>query len=164
LKQNERGLTLIEVLASLTILSIIGVTIWSVFFQGYNFSQKSISKNFIIQETNIVISNLTRIHQKTNEYEFIIPSSKCEFTVNSKIASVTNPTVLVSQPAQTFQNSRICLSIQYVIEDLAPSADPNKIIPNKNDVSITITASDINDPQNKVETKSYLYRVKGAGY
>jgi hypothetical protein len=46
----------------------------------------------------------------------------------------------------------------------AGDPEPNKINPNENDVSLTITVKDSNDSTNKVTTSTYLYRMKGVGY
>ena len=54
--KNQKGVTLIELLATITILSIIGVIIWNVFIQGTKYSNTAVTKNRLIQESNIVIA------------------------------------------------------------------------------------------------------------
>jgi prepilin-type N-terminal cleavage/methylation domain-containing protein len=150
----QSGLTLIEVLVTLTILSFLSVITWSVFFQGYNFSQKAISKNSMIQETNLLITNLNKIHQTMIKYEF--KSENCEI-------KVTN---LNSTPQQTqiFNHSNICfkiLEINAVLGQGPKTVEPNKTA---NDVSLKISASDKNNPQNSITQDTFLYRMKGADY
>ncbi|MDN3018502.1 prepilin-type N-terminal cleavage/methylation domain-containing protein [Paenibacillus sp. BSR1-1] len=158
MKHDERGLTLVEVLATLTIFSIVSLIIWSIFFQGFNFSQKSVSENFMIQETNILIANLTKIHQTSSEYQILSTGvNNCEITVSSKKKDVI-------QPNKIFNHSEICFEFVLSIKNKAIGSDPNKIVPNENDVSITLTASDKHNPNNKVTMKSYLYKLKGVGY
>lgn len=164
LKKDESGLTLVEVLATLTIISIVSIIIWSVFFQGLNFSKKATSKNLMLQEINILITNLTKIHQTSSEYEITSSSSNnCEITITSKKRDkILNKDVI--QPVRIFSNSQICFGFVLDIKNKRSGSDPNKIEPNENDVSITLNAIDINNPDNKVTMKSYLYRIKGVGY
>lgn len=54
LKKNEAGLTLIELLLALSITTTIGILIWSIFFQGFNYSNKAMTKNQMQQEANMV--------------------------------------------------------------------------------------------------------------
>ncbi|MBI0576519.1 prepilin-type N-terminal cleavage/methylation domain-containing protein [Neobacillus cucumis] len=164
MKQSERGLTLVEVLATLTILSIVSIIIWNIFFQGYNYSEKAVSKNFMIQETNILITSLTKIHQTTSKYQITSTgSNNCDITVTSyKKDKVQN--IDVKQPDQLFSHSQICFGIVLDIKNKKTGSTPNEIVPNENDVSITLTAKDKNYPNNMIEIKSYLYRMKGVGY
>ncbi|MEO2074634.1 MAG: prepilin-type N-terminal cleavage/methylation domain-containing protein [Bacillus sp. (in: firmicutes)] len=164
MKKDERGLTLVEVLATITIISIVSIIIWSVFFQGINFSKKATSRNLMLQEMNLLVTNLTKIHQTSSVYE--ISSSgpnNCEITVISKKRDKIQNIDIV-QPTQIFNHSQICFNFILDIKNKRTGTSPNTIEPNENDVSITLTASDKNNPDNKVITKSYLYRMKGVGY
>lgn len=149
--RGERGITLVEVLATLVILSIIGVTIWSVFFQSYNFSQKAISKNIMHQETNLLIKSLTRVHQTAKQYEILNSSTECEITVN-----VTNKDDTTWK--ETFSHSNMCFKFEI------KNSAVNPIIPNKTDAQLLITTSDKNITNNKITIDTFLYRVKGVKY
>jgi prepilin-type N-terminal cleavage/methylation domain-containing protein len=140
--RTQRGITLIELLVTIAILSVIGAIIWSVFFQGFNFSQKSVTKNRLQQEANIVIVNLTRIHQTSLVYS--ISSSDCKITVNYT-KKVDN-----SQQSLVFEGDGLCYTT-----DMTGSFDPNQ---NDNDVKVTVY--DQNDPTNKAEVDAFLYRLK----
>lgn len=154
LKRDESGLTLIEVLATLTILSLISVTIWSVFFQGYNYSQKAISKNFMLQESNILFTNLKKTHQTLIKYE--IKSENCAIKVTN--LSKTPP------QEQVFNHPNICFKILEInnVKGSGPSTiEPNKIA---NDVSLKISVSDKKNSKNSIIIDTFLYRVKGVDY
>lgn len=157
--RDERGLTLVEVLATLTILSIVSLIIWSIFFQGINFSKKATSKNVMIQESNIVISNLTTLHRGKNKYEITSTgTNNCEITITTDISNTEKQT-------QTFTHPQMCFEFTSDIKNKkVGEPEPNKIDPNENDVSLTLTIKDNNDPTNKVTTSTYLYRMKGVGY
>lgn len=154
MNRAESGFTLIEVLVTLTILSFISVITWSVFFQGYNFSQKAISKNSMIQETNLLITDLNKIHQKMVKYD--IQSENCEI-------KVTN---LYTTPPQTqiFNHPNMCfkiLEINAVLGSGPKTVEPNK---NANDIFLKISASDKNNLQNSITIDTFLYRMKGVDY
>ncbi|MFP7299848.1 type II secretion system protein J [Neobacillus niacini] len=149
MKFDERGLTLVEVLVTLVILSFIGVTIWSVFFQGYNFSQKAISKNSLIQEANIVISQLTKIHQTAKEYELVNSSDQCKITAKVTKQDDSEYTEEYSS------NPNVCIYYNLT------NGIGNPIDPHLNDALLEITAYDKNDSTNKVTIETKLYRYKG---
>jgi type II secretory pathway pseudopilin PulG len=149
--RDERGITLVEVLATMVLLSIIGVTVWSVFFQGYSFSQKAISKNFMHQETNLLISNLTKIHQTAKQYELLNTASNCEVTV--KITNKDNTT-----RTDIFTHPKMCFKF-----DITNTA-VNPINPNLTDVQLLLTTSDKNIADNKITIDTFLYRIKGVKY
>ncbi|MEH7255815.1 prepilin-type N-terminal cleavage/methylation domain-containing protein, partial [Neobacillus niacini] len=146
LLRTQRGITLIEVLVTLAILSFIGITVWNVFFQGYNFSQKSITKNTIQQEANLVITNLTNIHQTSKQYE--IQSAACQITVN--ITNNDNST-----KTMVFNDSRFCYSTLNT-GLINPKLTSNRLM-------LTVSVSDRKVTSNKVDINTTLYRLKDGG-
>lgn len=152
MNRNERGLTLIEVLVALSILSIIGIIIWNVFFQGLQYSKKSISKNFMIQETNLLITNLTRIHQTATSYT-ISKSGSCGFTIN-----------VDGQPKILDLNPNICFEITIGIDNKDANSTP--INPYRDKVDLKLIARDKNNQSNNnfVEINTILTRLKKGVY
>ncbi|NMD70530.1 type II secretion system protein [Bacillus sp. DNRA2] len=145
---NERGITLVEGLAALVILSIIGVLIWNVFFQGYKYSQNAVSKNTMQQEANIIITNLTRIHQTSQEYT--ITNSNGVVTITA-----TNPDV-----STKFKNSKV----NYWIKESKTEVDEQDrtigpVNPKISKMELFIIIKDKQDSRNKVEIETLLYRL-----
>jgi prepilin-type N-terminal cleavage/methylation domain-containing protein len=142
--RNQRGFTLIELMATLTIVSLIGVIIWSIFFQGYKFSQSSESKNTIQQKANLIIMNLKKIHQTSQQYT--INSSACGITVNAikKDNSTQN---------YEFKDSNLCLTID----------NSGTVNPSDNDFPIKLTIYEIKNSNNRFEISTMLYRLKDGG-
>jgi prepilin-type N-terminal cleavage/methylation domain-containing protein len=145
--RDEQGFTLIEVLATLSILSFVGIIIWNVFFQGYQYSQNASSKNSMIQETNIIITNLSKIHQTSDEYEIKSSNSNCGITITYKKG--------ISQETLAFDHPQLCFSFVF------KNSISGIINPKLTDVPLTVTASDKKNPNNKISIDSTLYRMKG---
>jgi prepilin-type N-terminal cleavage/methylation domain-containing protein len=149
-QHHERGLTLVEVLVTLTLLSVVGIIIWSIFFQGYTFSQKAISKNLMHQETNILIAELTNNHRTSKQYE-ITNTDYCKIDVKYISKNDTTNTV----KTKVFEHSNMCFKIE--------SAVINPVKPNEGDLHLELTTSDNNIPNNKIAIDTFLYRMKGNG-
>ncbi|MGF3105019.1 type II secretion system protein [Rossellomorea sp. DUT-2] len=139
---NERGLTLVEVLATLTILSIIGAVVWNVFFQGIHYTKKAVSQNSIQQEANIITMRLTRIHQSSESYELENPD--CTIKVN------------YSELEEEFHHNDLCFSLE--------NAPEEPILPSKIDYPLLITITDKHHPKNKFVIDTTLYRLKGSNH
>ncbi|WP_147532522.1 PulJ/GspJ family protein [Bacillus marasmi] len=136
---NEKGITLLEVLATVTILSIIGMGIWNVFFQGYQFSSKTIKKSQIQQEANVAITSMMNFHRgSANSYQITV--SNCEI----KLANSSDTLVL--------KNPQICLKSNF-------SGNKN-VNPDIENLNFTLIAADKNDEQNKVTIETVLSRLK----
>lgn len=144
MKHNERGFTLIELLAAILILSIIGIIIWNVFIQGNKYNQTAISKNMLQQEANLVVTDLTKIHQTSSTYT--ISSTGCQISVSyTRNDGTTSSEVLNS--------SNICYSSSFT----------GTVDPNVTDINLTITLSDKEKPSNKFDVDTILYRLKDGG-
>ncbi|RSD23322.1 PilW family protein [Mesobacillus subterraneus] len=67
--KDERGLTLYELLAAISILFIASALIYGVFF-GFNKNYNQIStKNSMDQNANLIIATIKRHHLKYDEYQ-----------------------------------------------------------------------------------------------
>lgn len=151
LKFNNKGLTLIEVIVTLAIVSIVGVIIWSVFLQGNKFSQQAMTKNAILQELNILTSNLNRQHQTLSQYD--LKSENCSI----KLINTTGGDKI-------FDSSNVCFTILEINGVAGPG--PKTVKPNvaENDISLKIKANDKKNTANSITIKTYLYRIKGVDY
>ncbi|MCQ6273510.1 type II secretion system protein [Bacillus sp. V3B] len=141
MKQNQRGITLIELLITLAVLSMIGILVWGVFFQGTNYSNKAMIKNQMQQEANIIMTKLTKIHQTSDSYE-IDSLDTCSFTVKDNDGST-----------EVFEHDRLCFSVSTNV--------PNPIHSNDDDVELELTIYDNKDSKNTLTIHAFLYRLKG---
>jgi len=64
-KFNEKGITLLELLAALALFGVISVLIWNLFFQTLNFNDRSVTQNQLQQEANIILSTIQQMHTKS---------------------------------------------------------------------------------------------------
>lgn len=150
-QQNNSGLTLVEVLVTLTLVSTISIIIWSIFFQGYTFSQKAISKNLMHQETNLLIADLTNIHRTTQQYVITNTDSDCTITVKY----ISKNDITNTEKTKVFSHSNMCFKFGNPVT--------NPVKPNEGNLRLELITSDKNIPNNKITIDTFLYRVKGKG-
>lgn len=136
LSKRENGLTLLEVLLSLAILSSVGILIWGVFHQGTSYSKMSMTKNTMQQEANTITTALLNTHRTQESYE--INSTDCKLSIISK---TTN---------KVFENAQLCFKIN----------KSGTINPKSEDIPVTLTITDKNNTDNEVAVKALLFRLK----
>lgn len=147
--RNERGITLVEVVATIVILSFIGVLISTVLLNSMKFSDTLISKNTMQQQANYILSTLTKIHQQEEEYEITQdPVDACSWIVTPASTGIT----------KTFQDDKLCFTI---LDTNNTSATDIKVEKNDSDIKITLTVADKNQLEHKVVINGYLHRLKG---
>lgn len=142
--KNQRGITLVEVLAAIILIAIISFLAWNIFFQGKNYTEKSISKSQMQQEANIILSRLSKIHQSSDTYEVNIQT--CSFTIKYTVSGTTK-----NEP---FNNSKLCITLT----NIPNIVDPKTI----NAINFNLKIEDINKSNNHISVNSYLYRLKEA--
>ncbi|MCA1055243.1 prepilin-type N-terminal cleavage/methylation domain-containing protein [Rossellomorea aquimaris] len=141
--RNEKGVTLVEMLAALSILTIIGLVTWNVFFQGLFYSKKAESDISLQQEANIIAMKMTRIHQTSETYKVV--SDRCEVKVTH------TPITGDKTPQNTlFSNGNLCIS----------SNERNKVTPATEEFDLNLSVYDSRKPDNKFELHTTLYRLR----
>lgn len=139
--KNQKGLTLVELLATLTILSIVGVIIWSIFIQGTNYSNQAMTKNQMQQEANMIGTDLKRTHRTTNSYE--LTSTSCTVTIKTNVET-------------KYEHPNLC----YKIDEIETKETFNPRSDGQHSLSLTVTVYEKNNPSNTISIKTNLYRLK----
>ena len=88
--KSQTGITLIEVLATLTILSILLGGIYSVFFNGLRYSSQAEDTVLIQQEANYVLTMLKEQYQHpSGSYIISVSTNGHEITIGDKVIEST---------------------------------------------------------------------------
>lgn len=64
--KKSQGISLVEVLATIVILSIIIVTIWSFLVNSFQINEREVRKAELQQEANLIFYNIQKYHTKYN--------------------------------------------------------------------------------------------------
>jgi prepilin-type N-terminal cleavage/methylation domain-containing protein len=140
-RNNENGITLIEVLAAIAIFSIIMGLLTNVVINSFNYHEKNYDNLKLGQEANLIITKLRNIHQ-TNKFYTL----KYETTGELKIDIGEGFQLLGKEDVYRYELSAELAddpneSIQYYEENGAVLEDELKVN-NKSAVFVTITITD----------------------
>lgn len=98
MKTNEKGMTLIEVLATFVITSIFVGIIYGAVIIAMNYHSVETTKTKLQQEANYIITEIQRIHRQCESYRLIIESDKVEIKecVDSQSIPIPNTNKIIS--------------------------------------------------------------------
>jgi len=77
-RKNESGMTLVEVLATLTLLSMVTLLIWTAFFISSKHNIAETTKVHLQQEANYILTKLQQQHRHLDCYQLKIGEDKVE--------------------------------------------------------------------------------------
>ncbi|MEK4024968.1 PilW family protein [Sporosarcina sp. FSL W7-1283] len=78
MRKKEKGMILVEVLATLVLLSLIVGIIWTTYFIASKSNVKEMSVLRLQKEANYIISELQQVHRHCPSYELTIAKGKIE--------------------------------------------------------------------------------------
>ena len=81
--KNQSGITLIEVLATITILSIVSVIIYNVFSNGLHYSSQAKDTVLIQQEANYLLTVLKEQHENEDSYTVTVDKDQQKVTIKT---------------------------------------------------------------------------------
>lgn len=140
--RDEKGVTLIELLAALTILAIISSIIYGVFFNvNKNYYQIS-GKSALQQEANTIISTIKSYHQRQNSYQIKYDSSSKKAFIG---VGGNTPTTPLGSPNFNIE----------LVTDIPPS---NNIININTSKSLNITITLTNKQGTSYKTNTIIKR------
>jgi len=137
--QNEKGVTLIELLAAITIFGIFSTIIWAFFFQSFQANNVEMTKNSLQQEANLIINTLQEVHRNSESYLIQIDADfkSLEITPDSEASYLFNKS-----------------GVLYEISSTNSFESGDRIYPNNFDFPITLilTSSENNNLLIKIQT------------
>ena len=137
---NQKGVTLVELLATLVIFGIFSSIIWAFLFQTIKINEVELSKNQLQQEANIIINALDEVHRKSSEYTI-------EYNSNEIIITDKN-------------SSQIVFSNPQIDYNLYPLQSGKTISPKTDQLNITLVLKSKSNKNVNTTLKSTFKRLK----
>jgi prepilin-type N-terminal cleavage/methylation domain-containing protein len=152
--RNQYGVTLIEVLATLTILSLLIGLVYGVFINGINYSNKAKDTVSIQQEANLILTTLKELHETNSTYTVEVPIDH-EALIILEEGNVINK---IENPSFLYQ---ICDPSLGVDCDTQYNSNFSKTIANTNQDTFQVRLLLINKkkPSIKYEVQTILSRL-----
>jgi prepilin-type N-terminal cleavage/methylation domain-containing protein len=143
---RESGITLVELLATLAILSILVVLSYGLFFNGLSASQQGKEQVNIQQEMNLLMTTITKIHETEDTYSIVVDQYPNAHTVQIKGGT----------KSFEFSNSNFEYKLDYYqqVGTLLPNT-----IQTKDPIYITVVISNKDMPSQKYEVKTIISRL-----
>lgn len=148
---KEDGLTLIELLATLAILSFLIVLMSGVFLNGSNYSKKANDNVKLQQEANLMVTSITKLHESQNSYDIVVDANSIKLQSKNSSGVVVN-TVDFSDP-----------NYEYTLFDY--SGDAERLLSNTTTINsadplfIKIVIKNKELPEQKYEVKTIISRL-----
>lgn len=146
--KKDNGLTLVELLATVVILGIVSILIFSFMVNGINQSESQKEKANLQQQANYVLTVWKEYHEDGIEYEISISNNNQTI----KFISSTNQTIIEKSSMKYY------LEIQNSLETNNLSA--MKVVPHSQKrLKIRINVESGKDPTKKYDIKTTLSRL-----
>lgn len=148
---RQRGITLIELLGAITILSIISIIIWNVFFQGLSFTDSLQIETQMQQEANLILASLRKMHRSSDEY-----SIENSDDPNSSYITIKNNTSVIE-----FHNGNFIYKLYLITnneQQQIMNDTPVIINPNKQHLQIKLIITDRENMNRQYEIEDHIAR------
>ncbi|WP_462412392.1 pilus assembly FimT family protein [Neobacillus sp. Marseille-QA0830] len=152
---KESGVTLIETLAVLTILSIVIVLAYNIFFSGISNSDKAERTVLLQQEMNLVIQSITESHETQDSYDIVVDTTPFASHIILKgIKDGVTRTTEISNP-----------NFEYALYDISGTTgkvmdNPKKITNTSSQpLSIKVIIRNKQHPSEKYEVSTIISRL-----
>lgn len=144
--KNERGMTLIEILATLILISIICVAIWSTISIVTKNNVGEVTSLRLQQEANYIITSLQQVHRKCANYNLSITSTKVEVSECKDSSGNGLPSF----------NSIVSEGYQY-----SPNIDDMEVESSTDDIDLSpLIVTDQLNKKREVKIKTVISRIK----
>lgn len=76
--RNEKGITLVELLAAIVIVGFLTLLIWRIFFQTIDYNSYAVTEQTLQQEANVILSTLQAQHTRETIIKLSTDGSKID--------------------------------------------------------------------------------------
>lgn len=152
---NENGITLIELLAVIAILSFLIVIAYNVLLSGINDSTKITDDVSLQEEMNYILTSISNMHHSQNSYSIIMDANPNATTI--KLQSKDASGAILKEIDINNNN------YTYTLYDYSSNTDKllqtTTTVNTSNPLYIKIVISNIKNPNDTYETKTIISRL-----
>ncbi|WP_235524970.1 prepilin-type N-terminal cleavage/methylation domain-containing protein [Planococcus glaciei] len=152
---NQKGVTLVELLAALALVSIVAAIAWTVLGIGFKHTAVETGKTKMQQDANIIISTLTNEHRRNSTYSLIFENDKLKIETCTAPGTCSNQTL-----EQNYDFSGT--TINGTVIDSHDSTPVDQILnlePKKNHTYLTLKLTDLNNSNKTITVETALTRI-----
>lgn len=149
-RHDQKGVSFIEVLASITLVSIIAVIGWTVLSTGSRHSITETGKTHLQQDANLIITTLSNEHRRSDAYFIRFPANgielkTCKDGICGSFHKITDHHYIYTGTVNGIDFSAWDETVQ--------------LEPEQKHVDISLTVSDANNPSKTVSVTTTLTRI-----
>jgi len=137
---NQKGVTLIELLATLVIFGIFSSIILAFVMHTFKTNDVEVSKNQLQQESTIILNTIDEIHRKSTSYTIVFYSNEIIITPNN--------------------SDQIAFNNPHIIYDLSPFITGTTITPKTQNLQLDLVLTSKENENITINVKSTFKRLK----
>ncbi|PID04116.1 hypothetical protein CSV67_01185 [Sporosarcina sp. P2] len=152
IRKNQQGMSVVELLATLLLVSLVSVIIWTTFSISTRMNTSETAKLRLQQEINYIATEAQRLHRKCSSYEFVVKPQR---------VSVRN----CRTSSQTIEDYILSTNFLYYTDQKNPEATEERFYVNAKRGNLEISKFWVVNPKNdklKVSIPLELSRYKEA--
>lgn len=152
---KEDGITLVELLATLAIVSFLIVLTYGVFFNGTNYSKKATEQITLQQEINLFTSTITKFHENETSYEIEVDRNP-----NANFVKLTGKNASGNiDRTFDFDNNDFQYSLYTYSGNVDTPLDTSKPIITSEPLYIKVIISNKKSPSQKIVVKTIISKL-----
>lgn len=153
---NQKGVTLVELIAALALVSIIAVAAWSALTIGMKHGAAETSKTMLQQDANLIITSLSAEHRGNDAYYIGFTGGKLEISTCNENDSTG---VLDCEPFSRISDNSYLYSGSINGTDFSAWSSATLIEPKKQHVNFILKVADPIKTARAVDVKTSLTRI-----
>lgn len=154
MKRNQRGATLVELIAALALVSIIAAIAWTALATGFKHTAVETSKTQLQQEANLVVSRITNEHRRNDSYYLRMNGGRLEINTCNENAATISCDGFTSLMDNNYLYTGSINGVDFISWNPAVVIDPKK-----SHVDFSLVVADPAKPARSVEVDTTLTRI-----
>jgi len=153
---NEKGITLVELVAALALVSVIAIAAWSTLTIGMKHGAAETSKTMLQQDANIINTKLSAEHRKNDQYYLRLMGGNLEISTcnDNDLTGVVD-----CEPFTRLTDNSFLYSGSINGTDFSSWSSTSMIEPKKQHVNFILKVADPIKTARSVELKTSLTRI-----
>lgn len=154
IKNNQKGITLVELLAALALVGIIAAIAWTTLSIGFKHTVVETEKTKLQQSANLIMTTLTNQHRRSDSYSLVFEGNQLKINSCDQAGSCSWNTI-----DQTYDYTGTVIN-GIPIDSHDSMAD--KVLdlkPKTAHTEIKLVLTDLNNPKNSITLETKLTRI-----